>query len=123
MLFRSRIRGVAKVMLLALLFAQAAVAVAECNMPNRMPAQAIAREPAMPCHEKSEQNANLCLAHCLSGDQSADTPQFTVPVWSGTAPLSIAVVDRWSSRVALLQYVLPRPAAPPPRILFQSFLI
>jgi len=68
-------------------------------------------------------NANLCLAHCLSADQSSDTPQIVVHDWNGTALLNIAIAERRDSRSAALRYRLPRPAAPPPRILFQTFLI
>jgi hypothetical protein len=35
----------------------------------------------------------------------------------------VAVIDRWTGYAEDLRFVLPRPSAPPPRILFQSFLI
>jgi hypothetical protein len=123
MLIRSRIRSTAKVMLFALFFAQAAIAAASCDMPGRTPAQAFAHETQMPCHEEPAQNANVCLAHCLSADQSADTPQVIVHDWSGALPLTVAVVEYQSSRADVWQRYLPHPAAPPPRILFQSFQI
>jgi hypothetical protein len=110
-------------MLGALLFVQAAVAAANCELAGRSPAQAFSRPASMPCHEEPAQNANICLAHCLSADQSADTPQIVVPAWSAATPLTIAIVDRPIRRAEILQHVLPRPAAPPPRILFQTFLI
>ena len=118
-------RGAAKLVLGMLLFAQAAIGWSACDMPDRSPAQAIAREPAAPCHEEPGLNPNLCLAHCLSPDQSPDTPALptvpalVAPVLSVAAFLAVASASPAPSR-----FVLPRPAAPPPpRILFQSFLI
>jgi|SRR6185369_13313928 len=125
MLSRSRTRTASKIVLIALLFAQAAIASAGCDMPDRAPAQVFAQPEPMPCHEESApaQNANVCLAHCLSADQSSDTPQVIVHDWSGTPPLVVAVLENRSSRAGVWQRYLPRPAAPPPRILFQSFQI
>jgi hypothetical protein len=123
MFFRSRIRGIAKGLLIAMLFAQAAIATAACDMPERTPAKAIAQEPAMPCHEEPVQNANLCLADCLSGDQSADSPQVALPAWNSAVTLTIEIPDLHGVRSTIVQHALPRPPAPPPRILFQTFLI
>ena len=108
-----------------MLFAQAALvlAAAACDMPDRTPARAFAPQDSMPCHEEPTPNANLCLAHCLSADQSADTPQVVVHAWSETAMLGVVVADVSNSRAAQIRHKLPRPAAPPPRILFQTFLI
>jgi len=115
---------VAQLMLGVLLFAQAALSMAGCDWQQAAPARAIAAKSIEPpCHEEPASNANLCLAHCLSADQSADTPQVAVPAWMDAAPLLIAVSERWSPRAAIIAFVLPRPAAPPPRILFQSFQI
>jgi len=122
-MLRSRIRATSKIMLIALLFAQAAVASAACEMLIRAPAQVFVQHEPMPCHEEPAQNANICLAHCLNADQSADTPQVMVHDWSGAMPLSIPAIDRWSDRFVVRQRVLPYPAAPPARILFQSFQI
>jgi len=110
-------------MLFALLFAHAAIAGAACEMPDRTPARAISHNAAMPCHEEPAPNTNLCVAHCLSGDQSADTPQVGMPAWNCTAVLTVEVFDRYRIRSMALRHFLPRPAAPPPRIVFQSFLI
>lgn len=120
---RSRAR-VAKLMLGLLLFAQAALALAGCDWLRAAPALAISASASQPpCHEEPTANANLCLAHCLSADQSAVTPQVVVPVWIDSPPITVAVIDRWTGRAEDLRFVLPRPSAPPPRILFQSFLI
>ena|SRR5258706_8894913 len=122
MLSRSVTRHCAKILLIALLFSQAAVAAAACDMPDRAPAQAFVQQES-PCHEEPAQNANLCFAHCLSADQSADTPQVVVHAWSGAAPLTVAPVQSWSGRAVVWQRLIPPIAAPPPRILFQSFQI
>lgn len=119
----TRVR-VAQFMLGLLLFAQAALALAGCNWLRAAPALAISASAGQPpCHEESAVNPNLCLAHCLSADQSAATPQVVAPVWIDSPPIMVAVIDRWTGRAEDLRFVLPRPSAPPPRILFQSFLI
>ena len=113
---------VARLLLGAVLFAQVALAAAACDMPVRAPAQVFSGQESMPCHEEPARNANLCLAHCLSADQSADTPQVAAPVWIGAALFPVDIADRGREHVVPLQRLLPRPTAPP-RILFQTFLI
>jgi hypothetical protein len=122
MMFRSRVRTISKAVLFVLFFAQAVTAYAACEMPDRAPARAVSHE-AMPCHEEPAPNTNLCLVHCLSGDQSADTPQIAIPAWNCAAILTIEILDRSAIHSTALLHYLPRPAAPPPRILFHSFLI
>jgi len=120
---RTRTR-VAQLALAVVLFAQAALATAACDWLQAAPAHAIAANSIeQSCHEEPTNNANLCLAHCLSTDQSADTPQVVIPVWIDYAPITVAAIDRRNTHAADVKYVLPRPSAPPPRILFQSFLI
>jgi hypothetical protein len=124
MFFRSTLKGVSRVALAALLFAQAALALAGCDWTRAAPALAISASSSQPpCHEAPAVNPNLCLAHCLSADQSADTPQVVVHAWIGPVSLNIEAVGGRSYPAAALRYKLPRPAAPPPRILFQTFLI
>jgi len=120
---RTRAR-VAQLLLGVLLFAQAALALADCDWLRAAPALAISASSSQPpCHEEPAVNANLCLAHCLSADQSAGTPQVVVPAWVDCPPIMVTVLDRWNGRAGDLRFVLPRPSAPPPRILFQVFLI
>jgi hypothetical protein len=120
---RTRTR-VAQLTLGVVLFAQAALATAACDWLQAAPARAIAANSSdRPCHEEPANNANLCLAHCLSADQSADTPQFVVPVWVDCAPITVVAIDRRITRSVDVQFVLPWPSVPPPRILFQTFLI
>lgn len=124
MFCRSTLKGVARVVLAALLFTQAALALAGCDWLRAAPALAISASTSQPpCHEEPVANANLCLAHCLSADQSADTPQVIVPVWVDYAPITVVVIERWTNRAVDVQFVLPWPSVPPPRILFQTFLI
>jgi hypothetical protein len=120
---RTRTR-VAQLTLGVVLFAQVALATAACDWLQAAPARAIAANSSdQPCHEEPANNANLCLAHCLSADQSADTPQVVIPVWIDCTPITIVAIDCRNTRAMDVKFVLPRPSAPPPRILFQTFLI
>ncbi len=124
MVQRRRIAGIARLLVGALLFAQAALAVAACDLLRVAPAQAIAAKAGEPsCHEEPAMNANLCLAHCLGNDQSADKPQVAIPEWSRAYLLVIEVAGSAPLPQAIQRHVPPYPGAPPPRILFQSFLI
>ena len=121
-------RSIARVLVGVLLFTQAALAIAACEWLGRAPAQAIAQSATPQCLE-SETRAdnranNLCVAHCLAEFQSLDTHQ--VPVFAfPAAPVLAALAPVPPSLAALLkrQFVTVVAAAPPPRILFQHFLI
>jgi hypothetical protein len=118
----ARQRFVSRIAIAALLFAQALVAFADCRMPARSPAAAIAVENP-PCHESSGET-NLCVAHCLAGDQSLDKPQSSVPA-PAAAPvlvLQLASDMQYASAPAVWRFVPPA-AAPPPRILFRTLRI
>ena len=118
------IRSFAVVLLGALLFAQAALTVAACDWLRVAPAQAIMAKAGEPsCHEEPATNANLCLAHCLGNDQSADTPQVAVPAWKQASILVMVAFESAPLPQGNLHYALSRPGAPPPRILYHSFLI
>ena len=117
---RSRRAFVARLMLAAMLYTQAALAMAPCDEVERSAARAIA-ESAQTCHEP-EQSPNLCVNQCLAGDQNQYTPELPVlappalPVLVATA----SVLRQFSERF----FSLPlRATHPPPRILFQTFLI
>ena len=119
---RSRQRFFARITAAALLFAQALIAFADCAMPARSLAQAIASANP-PCHE-SPGETSLCIAHCLAADQSLDKPQPSVPQ---PAPVPVLVVQPASDiehaeAVAFRRFVPPA-AAPPPRILFRTLRI
>ena len=111
--------------LAAMLFAQAAFALAACDagkMPSR--AQMLTQgEQDAPCHQPAD-NVNLCLAHCQSAEQTLDKHQLKkLP-----APPAVAVLEvRGAQRAGQLFAWTPRapsPAVgPPPRILYRSLLI
>ncbi|MSP96686.1 MAG: hypothetical protein EXR29_05540 [Betaproteobacteria bacterium] len=115
---RSSRTRVAHLMLGLLLFTQVALAMAGCDWLRAAPALAIAASSSQPpCHEEPVGNPNFCLAHCLSADQSADTPQVAVPARVESPAIMVAEIYRWTGRAQNLGFVLPRPSAPPPRIL------
>jgi hypothetical protein len=123
---RARQRLVARIVAAALLFAHALVAFANCQMPARSAAAAIAGPPAAAgeakCHEQSRM-VNLCVAHCLGEDQSLDKPTSAVPVASSAAVLVLH--DGLLAPRSRLRSEIRAPAAigPPPRIRFQSLLL
>lgn len=112
--------------LAAMLFAQAAFALAACD-PARAASLAlmIVAQTAeyAACHEPAD-NANLCLAHCQGGAQTLDKHQVKVPELSLQTVVAVRPwqearqpIIRWTPRA-------PSPTAgPPPRILFRSLLI
>ena len=131
MLSRKRTAGIAKLVLGALFFAQAALALAACEWGERAPAQVVAAIEAMPCCQGDEAgrgapagNANLCLAHCTSDAQSVDTSS---PAFSA-APTAVVlkVLPAPVSGCFALRGAPFAPqafAAPPLTILFQNFRI
>jgi hypothetical protein len=122
MLQRSRLRLVARIVAATLLFAQALVAFAECEMPVRSPAVAIASSD-QPCHE-TRGETNLCLAHCLAADQSLDKPQTSLTQPAAVLVLTIPPVsDVPYAHATVLRHLVPPAAAPPPRILFRTLRI
>jgi hypothetical protein len=120
MVARAKKRSVARLMLVAMLCVQAAFAIAPCVAEEHSAARAIA-ESTLTCHEP-EQNTNLCVSHCLAGDQNQYTPE--IPVLAPPAvPVLIAAVAA-APRLSERAFANPlRATHPPPRILFQSFLI
>jgi hypothetical protein len=111
--------------LAAMLFLQAAFALAACGLDRPQAAQALSmlaeQTGGPPCHEP-EQNAALCLAHCQSGDQTLDKQPLKVPPL--VAPAAVPGVQVAPQDRAAASARLPVPLAGPPRhILFQSLLI
>jgi hypothetical protein len=78
-----------------------------------------------PCHESGSAApaSALCLGHCLGEKQSLDKPSFAVPAIALVAVLLIAPAASPHAQRAMRRERPLRAAAPPPRILFQSFLI
>jgi hypothetical protein len=54
-----------------LLFGQFALAAGACTLPIVFPAAAY--QSSASCHDEEGGSANLCLAHCLQGDQTLDS--------------------------------------------------
>ena len=127
MLTRSRRRFTAAglLALAGMLFFQAAIGLASCQLPVRTAAKVIAAaqaehsQMAKPRHE-ADRDAHLCVARCGSRDQSFGKGLFNPPDLAGpTMPFakrSLAVITRWEQPQLLA-------AGPPARILFQSFLL
>ncbi len=131
MLARKRLIGVAKLVLGAMLFAQAALALAACDWGRPAPAQAFAAMDAMPCCQDDEARpdalagtANLCLMHCTSDAQSVDTSKLLVPTGVPLAVLTVPPVPT-PGCFALRGVPFARHAfaTPPLTILFQNFRI
>ena len=124
---RRRARFAGMFALAAMLFAQAALALAACRFDGGAPARILAsgmpEATAQPCHEPAE-ITNLCLAHCRGDKQTLDKPQVKVPtLLIQQAALAIHVWPQLRL-IGLSGRPAPVPTvAPPPRILFQSFLI
>lgn len=120
---RSLLR-ITRLVLGAFLLAQAALAMAACEWGMRDAARAVAMAGGAanaPCHEVGEASADagLCLTHCLGAQQSLGKPFVALPQFRFDAALPVAPA-------ALIDFRRERPLAaapPPPRILFQSFLI
>lgn len=110
--------------LAAMLFAQAAFALAACD-PVRASSRAamlVHTADEAGCHQPAD-NANLCLAHCQGREQTLDKHQVKVP----DAPsVAFHLVNAWPHAPQLVRFSprLPAPAVgPPPRILFRTLLI
>ena len=117
-----RRRFVSRIVMAALLFAQALVAYADCQMPVRSPAAAIAADD-QPCHQ-TRGETNLCLAHCLAADQSLDKPQASVAQPAAAPVLVLQPLSEVQNiHAAALRHWVPPSAAPPPRILFRTLRI
>ena len=115
---------VAIVALTAMLFAQAAFALAACD-----PAQAqsrarmiAAQQDDAPCHQPAD-NASLCLAHCQAGEQTLDKHQVKVPDASPHAVLVLRVAPPAPMQARHATRAPSSFASPPPRILFRTLLI
>jgi hypothetical protein len=98
----------ALVALAGLLFTQVAIAAAAWDsLPS-------------PCHEQAP--ANYCFQHCSNNDLTLDVPRVKLPaIAAASLPFSLITPMPYPQVASVRVVVLP--AGPPPRILFQSFLI
>ena len=126
MISRRFLKRVARGAIAVLMFAQGALALAACESMRRDPAQAIAQAGQVMgeerCHEP-EQNVNLCVAHCMVGDQSLDKPVFPVPAFAAAPVLAVPLIVLAAEHGVRDSRYLPPAAGPPPRIRFQSLLL
>ena len=129
MLLRRQVSGFAKFVVAALLFTQAALAVAGCDLGQRSAAQAVSAsgETVCPDHEATgalDSNANLCLVHCTSEAQNVDTAGLVHQTSSASAVLTIPPAPVPGSPTtcyhAAASYAF---AAPPVRILTHNLRI
>jgi hypothetical protein len=110
--------------LVAMAFAQAAFALAACD-PVQAKSRAhmiAAQQSEAPCHEPAE-NAQLCLTHCLAGEQTLDKHQVKVPDASCHAVLVLRALPAAREPASSISRAPSPFAGPPPRILFRSLLI
>jgi hypothetical protein len=123
-----KIKWLARLMLVLVLFAQGIVAANACVVPSSSAAQAFGLSQqgsdTPPCHQQKEiPNANACLTHCTQSDQiSAD--QHHLP---DMAPvIQISWLNRLPQALALSQAVFSETpvlnTGPPRTILFCTFL-
>jgi hypothetical protein len=115
----------ARLALAAFLFAQAALAVAACQMAERSAAQAIASASAAtsePCHQQDEDSAALCVAHCVTESQSLEKPFGKLPA-PATAPVAVYFMAPPSALVRSPVDARLALAGPPRRILYRTLLI
>ena len=105
----------------AMLFLQATLAFAGCDLPSGSSAMAAMQMDAMPDCDEGHDAGALCAAHCQSEDQTLGKLQFPLPDLAQA--VSILVLWRPAQPVQSPAPRLTPHAAPPPRILFQSFLL
>ncbi len=131
MISRRRLIGITKLVLGAIFFAQAALALAGCDWGRHAPAEVIAATVQMPCCDEDGAssdgpagNPNLCFVHCTSDAQRVDTSG----LW--TAAFLPAIVPAVAPMPASACFALRRVppawhalAAPPLSLLFQPLRI
>ena len=111
--------------LAAMLFLQAAIGFAACELPERSAGilSTMAQSATQPeCHEP-EQDQGLCIAHCAAQDQTVTKAQFSLPELAAhsVTPVRVAAIDL-PPAVPMRAPAAPA-AGPPARIRFQSFLL
>ena len=118
MLLRRALKRVALVVLGALAFAQAGIALAACTMDRGGMAQM--SDDCDGC-KSAVPNPNLCVAHCTSDLQQAGLSLGVAPAAVDAPALLVSPIEpAWSRNRGLDS---SPPGAPPRRILLHSFLI
>jgi len=124
MIFHSRHRlpRIARLVLVFLFFAQAALAASGCLMPGSGLAKAMAPTEKSGCSEKGRMNLNLCLAHCDADSQSLDTCGLPVPAPPSSVVLLVPLFD-YPEPLTLSVLRVEHTGDPPIPIRFCSFQI
>lgn len=121
-----KIRFLARLMLVAGLFAQGTLAAHACVMSSDVALNVHNLEivaEAMPCHEAQSTNANACLMHCTQ-DSQVNLDQQTIAALPVTeAVLLVALPHTQQMIVAASSTPVPLNSGPPLSIRFCSFLI
>lgn len=129
MLLRRQISGLAKFVVAALLFTQAALAVAGCDLGQRSAAQAVTASGETVCPDHGapgalDSNANLCLVHCTSEAQNVDSAGVAQSLSSPAAVLTVPLMPEACSTTARLPAAAVHAfSAPPVRILIHNLRI
>ena len=109
------------VLLAALGFAQASIALAACELDRGSLAQAMESEADCPCAEPSGELTVGCVAHCTADLQLAGAATVIARA-PGDTPVLLVVPGEPRQDAREWQAAHP-PGGLPARILFQSFLI
>lgn len=123
MLNRSTRLTVARAVLALMLFAQGAMALADCDLLEPSPARAVlASAEVAPCHESGF--GAVCLTHCLSDREVVQKVGMDIPTLPPSPVLSVALVLAALPRMEGPHAAIRAPGTSPPRrILLQSFQI
>lgn len=112
-----------RVVVLALLFAQAAYAAQPCVTPGMSAAGAMSGHMGDDCDMPTEQASNLCVINCADSDKLSAPPPLFVPALTTEAVLVLPPLPD-NTLVAVAMCSLIEPVRDPPKaIRFCSFLI
>lgn len=113
-----------RVVVLALLFAQAAYAAQPCVTPGMSAAGAMSGQMGGDCDMPAEHASNLCVINCADSDKLSASPPLLVPPLLPTEAILILPPLLDNTLVAVAMCSLIEPVRDPPKtIRFCSFLI
>jgi hypothetical protein len=117
-----RFRQVARLVLVFLLFTQAALAVSGCVMPVSGLAKVIAAAGDSEFCKMGSMNLNLCQAHCTADHQSLDTGE-PVPLSPSHQAVLVVPLLEYAAHPTITVVRVEHPGDPPIPIRFCSFQI
>ena len=113
-----------RVVVLALLFAQAAYAAQPCVTPGMSAAGAMSGQMGDDCDMPAEHAGNLCVINCTDNDKLSASPPLLVPPLLPTEAILVLPPLRDNTPAAVAMCSLIEPVRDPPKaIRFCSFLI